>query len=640
MPLQAPDLDTRTFEDLFREARLRIPRYAPEWTDFNESDPGITLLQLYAWLTESILYQLNRVPERNYVKFLQLLGLEREPARPAVAQLTFTAQPGARVEPVPAGAQVAAQAPEGGPPLIFETDEGFTPIAQPLTEVLVFDGTGLRDVTAASAADGTAFAPLGWVPQVGSALYLGFAAEPPPFERPFPRELRLRVFLPVASAQGRAERCGAEPPGPPVELVWEFKPGPQVQRWRPLDLFADGSAGFTREGDVLLEGPVGIEPALVGPVEEPRYWLRCRLAAGGYPGGRGPEIDLLRPNTVSARNLATVRDEVLGESEGLPGQLFSSARRPLVAGSLSLWVEGDDLEAEEWMEVADFLASGPDEPHYTLNANSGEVRFGDGERGRIPPAGAEIVARRYRYGGGAAGNVAAGAISAPLTPLPGVERVENVRPAVGGRDEQSVEELKLFAPRALRSQRRAVGAQDFATLAQASGGVDRATALALAHPDHPGVEVPGAVTVVVLPDNGGVPPRPSPELLRHVCNALEPHRLLTTEVYVREPDYLAVGVEVRLAVRPDAAFDAVAREVAAALDGYLDPRRWAFGEDLYPTGLYDVILDVPGVVAVESLALAVDGRPHEPLTRSVRVPPGGLVYGVDHRIVVEPAEDR
>ncbi len=95
MPLEAPQLDTRKFEDLLHEAQLRIPRYTPDWTDFNDSDPGITLVQLFAWLTEMMLYQMNRVPERNYIKFLQMLGLELQPAQAATAHLTFTAKPDA-----------------------------------------------------------------------------------------------------------------------------------------------------------------------------------------------------------------------------------------------------------------------------------------------------------------------------------------------------------------------------------------------------------------------------------------------------------------------------------------------------------------------------------------------------------------
>ena len=76
MPLEAPKLDTRNFEQLLREAQLRIPRYTPEWTDFNDSDPGMTLVQLFAWLTEMMFYEMNRIPDRNYVKFLQLLNME------------------------------------------------------------------------------------------------------------------------------------------------------------------------------------------------------------------------------------------------------------------------------------------------------------------------------------------------------------------------------------------------------------------------------------------------------------------------------------------------------------------------------------------------------------------------------------
>src|SRR5262249_41514314 len=120
MPLEPPNLDTRTFEQLVAEARLRIPRYTPEWTDFNESDSGITLLELFAWLTEMMLYQLNQVPQLSYIKFLQLIGLELRPAQPATAHLTFTATAGADVAPLEAGTQVQAQPPGGGHPLVVE----------------------------------------------------------------------------------------------------------------------------------------------------------------------------------------------------------------------------------------------------------------------------------------------------------------------------------------------------------------------------------------------------------------------------------------------------------------------------------------------------------------------------------------
>ena len=81
--LPKENLDDRTFEDLVAECILRIPRYCPEWTDFNPSDPGITLIELFAWLTDQMLMRFNRVPRRNYVTFLELLGIKLQPPAPA-----------------------------------------------------------------------------------------------------------------------------------------------------------------------------------------------------------------------------------------------------------------------------------------------------------------------------------------------------------------------------------------------------------------------------------------------------------------------------------------------------------------------------------------------------------------------------
>jgi predicted phage baseplate assembly protein len=652
VPLEAPKLDKRTFEELFREARLRIPRYTPEWTDFNESDPGITLVQLFAWLSEMMLYEMNRVPERNYIKFLQLLGMELRPAQPATAHLTFKAQAGAATQPIRARTQIAAQPPVGGERLIFETEAGLDLIRVPLSDVQVFDGAAYTVVTEANETSGTPFRPLGWVPQVNSALYLGFKqTDPAAQEPPFPRSLRLRAFLPAAAQAGQAQSCEAatEPPAPPVTLIWEYKPTPDATRWRRLNVFEDETTAFSREGYILVEGPDEIEPAPnVGKIAEPRFWLRCRLSRGSYRAGRAPEIDLLRANTVPAVNLSTVQNEIVGNSEGLPEQTFTLRRTPVQPETLELTVQPPDQEAQAWMQVEDFLASGKDAPHYILNPTTGEIGFGDGQRGRVPVAGAEIVARHYRYGGGEAGNVGMGLVNAPVSALRGVEKVTNVRPAVGGRDEQDVEELKARAPRVLRSRNRAVTGEDFQALAQQAGGVAKATAIPLAHPDHPGVKVPGAVTVVIVPDTEDMPPKPSSDLIRSVCRYLGDFRLLTTEVYVKGPAYQRIQAEARVAAQPYASFDAVARDVIAAINAYLHPlgtsvghrgSGWEFGQELYPNSLYSVILEVEGVAAVRRLSLVVNGRPHDTLEQPVVVPEDGLVYGTDHEITVEPLTD-
>src|SRR5947209_16371676 len=90
MALKIPTLDNRTYQDLLNEALARIPVHNPEWTNFNRSDPGVTLIELFAFLSESLLYRCNQIPERNHRKFLSLLNIPLQPATPAQGLVTFT----------------------------------------------------------------------------------------------------------------------------------------------------------------------------------------------------------------------------------------------------------------------------------------------------------------------------------------------------------------------------------------------------------------------------------------------------------------------------------------------------------------------------------------------------------------------
>ena len=93
--IPAPKLDDRTYADIVAEAMRLIPRYCPEWTNHNPSDPGITILELTAWMTELILYRLNRVPEKNYLAFLNMIGIRLRSPQPARALITFDLVEGA-----------------------------------------------------------------------------------------------------------------------------------------------------------------------------------------------------------------------------------------------------------------------------------------------------------------------------------------------------------------------------------------------------------------------------------------------------------------------------------------------------------------------------------------------------------------
>ena len=124
MPLEdaEPVIDDRRFDDIVEEIKTRIARYTPEWqpvwNDYNDSDPGITLAQLFAWLSEMLIYRMGKVPELNYLKFLELIGIELRAAQPARVDVTFPVNDTATVPyvDVPPRTQVSAPADDGGPP--------------------------------------------------------------------------------------------------------------------------------------------------------------------------------------------------------------------------------------------------------------------------------------------------------------------------------------------------------------------------------------------------------------------------------------------------------------------------------------------------------------------------------------------
>jgi predicted phage baseplate assembly protein len=296
-----------------------------------------------------------------------------------------------------------------------------------------------------------------------------------------------------------------------------------------------------------------------------------------------------------------------------------------------------DGTTQPWTLAQDFLSSGPDDQVFTLDPVAGTIQFGDGDRGLIPSPTAQVVAVTYRYGGGARGNAAvAGSISSLLTSLVGVAKVANERPAVGGGDEQTLADLQLKAPALLSRRDRVVTPGDFESLVDGIGGISSAKALPLFHPDFTGVPVPGAITVVIVPDNQDVPPKPSSDLIRAVCELLDQKRLLTTEVFVKGPQYQEIRAEARVSANPYASFDVVSQAVIAAVNALLDPRQGVFGRDLFPTNIYAAILGVPDVVGVLTLNVYVDGRRYIGL-QPIPVPPDGLVYGNNHIITVVPA---
>lgn len=691
MPLEAPNLDDRRYADLVAEARSRIPRYTPEWTDHNESDPGITLVQLFAWLGDIILYRLNQVPERNYIKFLQLIGVERRPAVPARAELTFTLNsPDLVSVSVPKGTRLRAKAkeppsavasplppPGDEPPVLFETEEPLNAIGAQLSKVQIFDGVSFQDYTEENGPTGKFYPAFGPQARDDSALMLGFASN-----NAFPAveiNLAVRVYTDPAALGAASCDLPEELIRPPAVVSWEYWNGTD---WRKLDVVRDETRALTASGHVYFRGPKDAKKAKLGAYTEPAdkelYWLRCRLVRSQYE--TAPQLDAVLTNTVRARAVATVRDEVIGSSSGEPGQVYGLRHAPVfAAAALSVderlrrararagrpteseqdaldrslrerefrkgfWLEVDEGQGfKPWEEVEDFFNSEADGRHYVLNRTTGEVRFGDGERGAIPVAGINnIVVRTYSYGGGARGNVGAGTITDLQTSVAGLDRATNHYPAEGGADEEAIEDTKARAPKELKARDRAVTKEDFEFLARQTPGVRvrRAHALPLHHPQFPGVKVPGAVTVIVVPESKDPRPVPSEGTMQTVCAYLNRRRLLTTEVFVAPPRYKQVRVEATVLARATADPAQVKSGIEGALTTYLHPleggadgQGWPLGGDVLYSEVFRIVLGVEGVQTVEDLRVVVDGERFG-LCENAEIPDGFLVFSDGHEINV------
>lgn len=663
MPLPAPRLDDRHFQDIVDQAKLLIPHYCREWTDHNVSDPGVTLIELFAWMTDMLLYRVNQVPDKNYIKFMELLGIRLEGPRAAAAPITFylsAAQPGEVV--IPADTEIATVRTETNPAIIFTTENPLLLRAPRLIDGFTRNASQRNQWTRHTLqASGSRERHVSLFPQhpgPGDAFLLAFE-----------NDLSNYVVALVINCE-RAGGAGIDPTKPP--LVWQVWQG-TASRWVSCELEYDGTGGFNETGEIVLRLPAMVRAEFQGVNA---YWLRCRLTdaqsgPGAYkvsPTLRQVQVET-RGGTVNARHSITVRDEVVGTSDGTPGQVFQLQHTPVLAldaQSDFLIVEPPGAQAQKWQEVEDFADSGPDDRHFTLDKLDGTLTLGpsllqpDGmicRFGRVPDKGSLLVFKRYRYGGGVAGNVSEHTLTVLKSAIPYVAHVTNHSAAIGGRDAQSLEDARLRAPQKLRTRTRAVTADDYEYLASQVPGVARARCLAPgAQPGGRDDPRPGQVFLIALPQiddpQGTLTPEQlalSAELRSALLTHLQPRRVLGTALEVHQPQYVWVFVqaELRVAERSDPALIAeVGQRAQEALRRYLNPyiggpqgEGWPFGRSLNRSELYGVLQQVEHVEYVESLGITIGdsnvmaGQAGAP-QQTVQIPRHAVICSGQHQVKV------
>ncbi len=678
MSLPTPQLDTRTFQDLVDQAKKLIPHYCPEWTDHNVSDPGVTLIELFAWMTDLLLYRVNQVPERVYIKFLELIGVQLQPPRAASAPVTFyLSAPQQSAVTIPADTEVATVRTETNPPVLFTTETdlnirpvtvqgAFTPYANGQSGDTTWTYLDIHRLGRPGQE------PLVMFPQLapGKALYLALAEDH--------SHHVITLVLECDPAAG----AGIDPENPPVE--WQVaQDGPDL--WVACEVEYDHTDGFNRSGEITLHLPAmsrrEFPEAQIDHQPMHAYWLCCRLTnaqAHAEAYNTSPILKQIRVEarggTVSARHAITIRNELIGRSDGKAGQRFKLLHTPILSRDPAhdhLIIEPPGGEAEIWQEVPDFADSGPHDRHFTLDSLDGTLMLGpellqpDGELyqfGAIPPAGSILRFRRYQHSGGVAGNVLEGMLSVLKTSIPYVSRVINRKSAENGQDAQSLQDALLRVPHYLRTRTRAVTADDYEYLASQVPYVARAHCLAPgAYPGSSTEPQPGQVVVLIIPEvahpDGRIPPEGlnlSADLRHHVLTALDTHSLLCTRLEVRAPQYIWVSVQVRLrlAAGSDPTLQAeVEQHARSRLYRYLNPHvggatgnGWSFGRDLMVSEIYSLLQTLPAIEFVESVQMGVShpgsNTPLRPVQHRLTVPRDSIICSDQHSVIVIPGEAR
>lgn len=316
MALVLPKLDDKPFSQIAEEGRLLIPSSAPEWTDHNVHDPGITFVELFAWLAEIEHYRLNRTATSSYQRFFSLMGLTPLPARAAEVVVPFEFRNLTTSLLLPANTVVTAIGVESIP---FQTIRDQFLTKTKLTKIVTHAGDRQIVQTTADGEEPGHYDAFGPAPVVGDFLLLEFDAW---FTEP---ETQLEITLFEGDLPAPRKPLTAAAPGfvPSATVRWEYRrrsigfPNPE---WEPIEVIRDGTLSFSRSGDLIFKVP---EAASTIDFKQ----IRALLTAGRYE--IPPRIVSIRTNTIRARQVENIVNEDLGVGLGTADQTVRLKKYPL-----------------------------------------------------------------------------------------------------------------------------------------------------------------------------------------------------------------------------------------------------------------------------------------------------------------------
>ncbi len=656
-------LDQITFEEMLEQAKNRIAGCYPEWTDFNYHDPGITLMELFAWLKEIQQYEMNHIGDVHRQSYLQLLG---DGTRHRWGADAFVSVRTEQTTVLPKGTRFVASG------IPFETEE-----IQTLPGVSVADCFArsperkrLGRLTGEQMRMGNpaVFYPFGRKAEPGADLYIRCLG-------PLPEGRVLRLTVRVHEGRQR--------PRNPVNKDTEALSAFTCSFWngsgyRPAKIVRDETFGMLFDGQILFLLEEKMAPGQVDGEEG--YFLRIRLEKSGYE--MPPVVSFLDFNILKVKQKETEavwipaeRQEAVGEyqvshdlcihgdlrvflqeeelyreipfetcrQEEQWGSLFFRPKEDLPSGS-SLWVlagrkEGwykrhrllgtghgfpeecflledaricqEELillveEADrpgyyrQWEQRLSFDRSGPEDFHYCVDGAEGRIRFGDGYHGR-PPEGKILLAACTQVRG-SEGNIKAHRLRPDPKGMFSDLEADNPWKASGGRDEESLPEAFERVRRALNRPGSMVTAEDYEEAVYRTPGLRIESCRAIFGSEGRDERV----QIVVKPCSLEKRPGLTEVFVRNILRHLEPRRLLGTRILILPPQYICLSVYLEVAVRPQ--YQEAEAMIRHAAEDFLLPMRTQFGRSASYSGLYGQLDRLSCVFTIRSLLLEARGN--------------------------------
>jgi hypothetical protein len=664
MALEPIKLDDLTWAEMVLAIRRRIAAAsAGKWTLHAPVDPGIAMLELFAWLLEQRVYWLDQVPDSLVRGAINLLGDQTRPARPAATVLRLSPTEGEPTLNAGTEMRLASRIP----PIIFSTESDVTllPVAESEKEqyrVSLFVGNRERTQDLLQQRIVHLFPSDGSAAEIKIVLWLTKEIPAAVFDKYF--SLLFGLDAPSNIAPHWSPDAVKEVPVP-AEVTWWYRSanGNVPVRFPQVD---DGTAGLRRSGVVRLAIPDDWRPEDAQQVEPPvaglkgyALWLRVEEATFTSP----PRLARLMPNVAIARHWRDTDEHSLDrkwlplpgnsiqlsdlpEGPSLQGELPVKDHPPL-EDSIELSVRERDGKWYEWKASQDLSTVGPDERFFLVDRQAGALRFGDGLTGRLP-----VLAKngtnlkvRYKVGGGNEGNV-----GSHLEWMGGDQEqfaATNVVSADGGEESEPLASARKRVASSLRERNRAVTRLDYETIARTTPGIaiGRAYAAVGFHPCFPCSLVPGAITVFIIPyapreraidpkaeSDYVIAPIPDPGAVRAVRARLEAARLVASEVFVLAPRYRSVSIVIDITAEPVDPLP-LRQRITERLQDFLDPLiggdqkdGWPFGEPVRPSVLLREAQQALGTSGeVVAVYIGIDDNPADENCDDVKIGEHDLV---------------